>query len=53
MPFVTHLHGSEGVNDDSDGYTEAWYLPTAKNIPAGYATVGGAVTAVQSSIERV
>jgi hypothetical protein len=29
-----------GVADDSDGYTEAWYLPAAGNIPADYATVG-------------
>ena len=24
-----------GVGDESDGYAEAWYLPDAKNIPAG------------------
>ena len=24
----------------SDGYPEAWWLPAAKNIPAGYATKG-------------
>ncbi|MGC9668382.1 multicopper oxidase family protein [Planosporangium sp. 12N6] len=39
VPFVTHLHGAH-TSDDSDGYPEAWYLPKATNIPAGYATVG-------------
>jgi bilirubin oxidase len=28
------------VGEDSDGYAEAWYLPNANNIPAGYATTG-------------
>jgi FtsP/CotA-like multicopper oxidase with cupredoxin domain len=40
VPIVTHLHGAGGVSDESDGYTEAWYLPDATNIPAGYATEG-------------
>ncbi len=40
VPIVTHLHGAVGVGDESDGYTEAWYLPAAGNIPDGYATVG-------------
>jgi spore coat protein A, manganese oxidase len=40
VPLVTHVHGAVGVGDESDGYTEAWYLPNAKNIPAGYATTG-------------
>jgi bilirubin oxidase len=40
VPIVTHVHGMERVGDESDGYTEAWYLPAANNIPAGYATVG-------------
>jgi FtsP/CotA-like multicopper oxidase with cupredoxin domain len=39
VPTVTHLHGGHTF-DDSDGYAEAWYLPRAKNIPAGYATEG-------------
>jgi spore coat protein A, manganese oxidase len=34
------VHGAEGVGDESDGYAEAWYLPAASNIPAGYATKG-------------
>jgi spore coat protein A, manganese oxidase len=39
LPFVVHLHGSHDY-EESDGYPEAWFLPTANNIPAGYATVG-------------
>jgi spore coat protein A len=31
---------SSRQTDDSDGYAEAWYLPAAGNIPAGFATVG-------------
>lgn len=40
VPIVTHLHGSEGVGDESDGYAEAWYLPAADDIPAGYSANG-------------
>jgi FtsP/CotA-like multicopper oxidase with cupredoxin domain len=40
VPIVTHVHGAVGVGDESDGYAEAWYLPDASNIPAGYATEG-------------
>lgn len=40
VPIVTHVHGAVGVGDESDGYSEAWYLPNAANIPAGYATEG-------------
>jgi len=40
VPIVTHLHGAANVGDESDGYAEAWYLPAAGNIPAGYATEG-------------
>jgi len=39
VPFVTHLHGGHNA-EESDGYPEAWYLPLAHNIPAGYARVG-------------
>lgn len=39
MPTVVHVHGAH-VQPDSDGYPEAWYLPNANNIPAGYATQG-------------
>jgi bilirubin oxidase len=39
VPIVTHVHGSH-TTDDSDGFAEAWFLPNATNIPAGYATEG-------------
>jgi FtsP/CotA-like multicopper oxidase with cupredoxin domain len=39
VPIVTHVHGAHTM-EDSDGYPEAWYLPAAKNIPAGYAMTG-------------
>jgi FtsP/CotA-like multicopper oxidase with cupredoxin domain len=40
VPLVTHAHGAVGVGDESDGYAEAWYLPVANDIPAGFATEG-------------
>ena len=40
VPIVTHVHGMSDVADHSDGYAEAWYLPAANNIPAGFASVG-------------
>jgi spore coat protein A, manganese oxidase len=40
VPMVTHVHGAVGVGDESDGYAEAWYLPAAGNIPAGYVDRG-------------
>jgi FtsP/CotA-like multicopper oxidase with cupredoxin domain len=39
VPAVTHVHGAH-TREDSDGYPEAWYLPEADNIPAGYARTG-------------
>jgi spore coat protein A len=39
IPIVTHVHGAH-VEGHSDGYPEAWWLPAAINIPAGYATKG-------------
>ena len=39
IPIVTHLHGGRST-DESDGYPEAWYLPAANNLPAGFATTG-------------
>jgi spore coat protein A len=39
VPIVTHVHGAH-VGPESDGYPEAWWLPDASNIPAGYATTG-------------
>ncbi|MDJ0805461.1 MAG: multicopper oxidase domain-containing protein [Gammaproteobacteria bacterium] len=31
IPMVTHVHGAH-TTPESDGYTEAWYLPDAENI---------------------
>jgi spore coat protein A len=39
VPIVTHVHGNHAF-DYSDGYAEAWYLPDAQNLPAGFATEG-------------
>ena len=39
VPIVTHLHGGH-TSQESDGYPEAWFLPAATNIPAGYARAG-------------
>lgn len=39
VPMVVHLHGGHS-REESDGYPEAWYLPVARNIPAGFAKVG-------------
>ena len=39
VPFITHVHGGH-TPDESDGYPEAWYLPAASNIPAGFARSG-------------
>jgi FtsP/CotA-like multicopper oxidase with cupredoxin domain len=40
VPTVTHVHGMENIEDWSDGYAEAWYLPAASNIPPDYASTG-------------
>ncbi len=39
VPMVVHVHGAH-TGQESDGYAEAWWLPAATNIPAGYATTG-------------
>jgi bilirubin oxidase len=39
VPLVPHVHGAH-VSEESDGYTAAWVLPDASNIPAGYARGG-------------
>jgi spore coat protein A, manganese oxidase len=39
VPIVTHVHGAH-TQEWSDGYPEAWYLPDAANIPAGYYRTG-------------
>jgi FtsP/CotA-like multicopper oxidase with cupredoxin domain len=43
VPLVTHLHGAH-VQPHSDGYPEAWWLPAATNIPAGYSLRGAHYT---------
>jgi spore coat protein A, manganese oxidase len=40
VPLVTHVHGALHVGDESDGYPEAWFLPDAADLPAGYARHG-------------
>ena len=40
VPIVTHVHGAH-VDPHSDGYPEAWWLPDADGMPAGYAMSGG------------
>ncbi len=40
VPMVTHVHGAVKVGDESDGYSEAWFLPAAEDIPEGYAAQG-------------
>jgi FtsP/CotA-like multicopper oxidase with cupredoxin domain len=44
VPIVTHVHGAH-VSEESDGYPEAWFLPAADDIPAGYARVGSSYEA--------
>lgn len=39
VPLVTHVHGAH-THEESDGFSEAWYLPDANDIPAGFAEVG-------------
>jgi len=39
VPMVAHLHGAH-VSPESDGYPEAWWLPKARNLPAGISTHG-------------
>jgi bilirubin oxidase len=51
VPIVTHLHGAH-VTPESDGYPEAWYLPAADNIPAGFASKGSRFAQVRGAVER-
>jgi spore coat protein A, manganese oxidase len=39
QPMIVHMHGSHDF-EESDGLPETWFLPNAKNIPQGFATVG-------------
>jgi bilirubin oxidase len=37
--MIVHLHGAHDF-EESDGLPETWFLPTARNIPSGFATFG-------------
>ncbi len=50
VPIVTHLHGGHST-EESDGYPEAWYLPHARNIPAGYARKGSLYRAFKAQAQ--
>jgi FtsP/CotA-like multicopper oxidase with cupredoxin domain len=39
VPMIPHLHGAH-VEQESDGYAEAWFLPAASNIPSSFYTTG-------------
>jgi bilirubin oxidase len=39
VPIVTHVHGAH-VGPESDGYPEAWFLPNATDLAAGFAAKG-------------
>ena len=41
VPIITHVHGNH-ARDHSDGFTEAWYLPDANNVPPDFAAEGSA-----------
>jgi spore coat protein A len=51
VPIVTHLHGGHST-EENDGYPEAWYLPAARNIPAGYARRGSLYRRFQAQAQR-
>jgi spore coat protein A len=50
VPAVVHLHGGH-VEDWADGFPEAWFLPAATDIPAGYATEGTQYAAYKAAGE--
>jgi spore coat protein A, manganese oxidase len=52
VPIVTHLHGGHS-GEESDGYAEAWYLPAARNIPAGFARVGSFYQRFRAEAQRL
>jgi FtsP/CotA-like multicopper oxidase with cupredoxin domain len=51
VPIVTHLHGGHST-EESDGFAEAWYLPAARNIPAGYARRGSLYRRFQAKAQQ-
>jgi bilirubin oxidase len=52
VPLVTHVHGAH-THEESDGYTEAWYLPNANNIPSSYAKSGTWYDTFKNQFETV
>jgi spore coat protein A, manganese oxidase len=48
VPMVVHLHGAS-TEEESDGFTTAWYLPDAIDIPDGYAHTGSMYAAFSES----
>ncbi|OHD72631.1 MAG: hypothetical protein A2V99_07490 [Spirochaetes bacterium RBG_16_67_19] len=50
VPIVTHLHGAH-VPPDSDGYPDAWYLPSAADLPDGAARRGSVYGSVHPAPE--
>lgn len=48
VPIVTHLHGAH-VAAGSDGGPEAWYMPAASDIPAGYTIQGSNYASVSEA----
>jgi bilirubin oxidase len=51
VPIVTHLHGGHS-RPEFDGFPEAWFLPAARNIPAGYARVGSYYRRFRAKAQR-
>ncbi|MFF0467995.1 multicopper oxidase family protein [Micromonospora zamorensis] len=41
VPQVVHLHGGHSTQE-SDGHSEAWYLPAARDLPRDFAVAGSA-----------
>ncbi|MEW2431797.1 multicopper oxidase domain-containing protein [Micromonospora sp. NPDC047644] len=41
VPQVVHLHGAHSTQE-SDGHSEAWYLPVARDLPPDFAVSGSA-----------
>jgi spore coat protein A, manganese oxidase len=52
VPMVVHVHGAHST-EDSDGYAEAWWLPKADDIPAGYARTGNKYDSYKSIFESL
>jgi FtsP/CotA-like multicopper oxidase with cupredoxin domain len=52
VPIVTHVHGANST-EESDGYSEAWYLSNAKNIPPGFSRVGSWYNTFKDKFENI